>query len=327
MTHFSFIGSHRGGAGKTTVTANLACLMAQRGLRVATVDTNLQAPGLHCLFGLEVFDGTQSTLNHYLRGEIPLAKATYDVTDRLGLEDANAGRVFVIPASEDLSQVAYFWKHDVDTDQMLEGLVELAADLELDVMLVDTDPGLDYQTFFALERADSLLLVMAPDAQDYRGTATSVEVARRLKIPNVMVMVNKLPPAADAEAITERVQTLCTGATVFTTTASEPLAALASEGIFVVKNPDDPFTQALVELENHIRAIPERSALDRYLMADATAAKGLIASGGLGKATVEHFSDLSRQMGELQTLVQSALEVKAKSTRSASRRSRSKGAS
>jgi len=53
MAKIISIHSFRGGTGKSNVTANLAMLLAQSGRRVGVVDTDLQSPGLHVLFGLE----------------------------------------------------------------------------------------------------------------------------------------------------------------------------------------------------------------------------------------------------------------------------------
>jgi len=47
------VHSYRGGTGKSNVTANLAVCLAAAGKRVAVVDTDIQSPGIHMLFGLK----------------------------------------------------------------------------------------------------------------------------------------------------------------------------------------------------------------------------------------------------------------------------------
>jgi len=77
------IHSYRGGTGKSNLTANLANSLVQQGKRVAVIDTDIQAPGLHVLFGMD----TQKmglTLNDYLYGRCSIEQAIYDVTDKLG---------------------------------------------------------------------------------------------------------------------------------------------------------------------------------------------------------------------------------------------------
>ncbi len=56
-----------GGTGKSNTTANLAALLASEGKRVGVIDTDIQSPGIHVLFGLQEEDMTYS-LNDYLWG-------------------------------------------------------------------------------------------------------------------------------------------------------------------------------------------------------------------------------------------------------------------
>src|SRR5205823_6055624 len=64
------VHSFRRGRGKTNIAANLAVLLAAGGRRVAIVDTDLRAPGVHLLFGLADAD-LGRTLNAYLAGLCP----------------------------------------------------------------------------------------------------------------------------------------------------------------------------------------------------------------------------------------------------------------
>ncbi len=56
------IHSFRGGTGKSNTTANLAAIYAQQGLRVGVIDTDIQSPGIHVLFGL-AGDEVEASLN------------------------------------------------------------------------------------------------------------------------------------------------------------------------------------------------------------------------------------------------------------------------
>ncbi len=49
------VHSFRGGTGKSNTTANVAAILASLGQRVGVVDTDIQSPGIHVLFG---FDAT-----------------------------------------------------------------------------------------------------------------------------------------------------------------------------------------------------------------------------------------------------------------------------
>ena len=53
MAKIISIHSFRGGTGKSNMTANLAALLAAEGGRVGVIDTDIQSPGIHVLFGLQ----------------------------------------------------------------------------------------------------------------------------------------------------------------------------------------------------------------------------------------------------------------------------------
>src|SRR5205085_7243922 len=90
------IHSFRGGTGKSNTTANLAALLALGGRRVGVIDTDIQSPGIHVLFGLDE-EHTSYALNDYLWGTCAITQAAYDVTARL--EGGGSGQLFLIPSS------------------------------------------------------------------------------------------------------------------------------------------------------------------------------------------------------------------------------------
>ena len=72
------VHSFRGGTGKSNTTANLAITVAQQGYRVGIVDTDIQSPGIHVLFGFEE-SRMKLSLNDYLWGRCSVEEAAYDV--------------------------------------------------------------------------------------------------------------------------------------------------------------------------------------------------------------------------------------------------------
>ncbi|OQX08091.1 MAG: hypothetical protein BWK76_24025 [Desulfobulbaceae bacterium A2] len=90
------VHSYRGGTGKSNITANLATIMAQRGLRVGVIDTDIQSPGINVLFGMNSTDAKR-TLNDYLWGKCEILDTAHDVTD--GVDGTMTGRIFLVPSS------------------------------------------------------------------------------------------------------------------------------------------------------------------------------------------------------------------------------------
>ena len=50
-----------------------------------------------------------------------------------------------------------------------------------------------------------LVLILRPDRQDFQGTAVTVEVARKLEVPQLLLVVNKALPSMDFAALRQRV--------------------------------------------------------------------------------------------------------------------------
>ena len=54
--------------------------------------------------------------------------------------------------------------------------------------------------------SDTLVLILRPDQQDFQGTAVTVEVARKLKLKKLLLVVNKALPKLDFESLRQQVQ-------------------------------------------------------------------------------------------------------------------------
>ena len=79
MSRIVAVHSYRGGTGKSNTTANLAATLARAGRRVGIVDTDIQSPGIHAIFGFDE-DSIDRSLNDYLWGNCGIADAAHDVT-------------------------------------------------------------------------------------------------------------------------------------------------------------------------------------------------------------------------------------------------------
>ena len=135
-----------------------------------------------------------------------------------------------------------------DINLLGEGFRQLAADLNLDILLVDTHPGLNEETLLSIALSHAFLVVMRPDYQDYQGTALTVDVARELEVPNMTILVNKAPPSMDPDRIRQTVADAyhCPVAAVLP--HSDEFMTLASQGLFVVRYPQHPITRQLEQV-------------------------------------------------------------------------------
>ena len=231
------IHSFRGGTGKSNTTANLAAIYARAGRRVGVIDTDIQSPGIHVLFGL-AGDEIEASLNDFLWHGSAIEDVARDVTSAAG-PDA-PGRIHLIPSSMKPGEIARVLREGYDAQMMTEGFRQLIAALDLDILLIDTHPGLNEETLLSLVLSDSLLIVMRPDRQDYEGTGVTARIARELEVPRVRILVNKLPDSFDSAAVAARVEEAYSCPVAAVIPHSDDVMRLASEGIFSVREPDHP---------------------------------------------------------------------------------------
>ena len=85
---------------------------------------------------------------------------------------------------------------------------------------------------------------MRPDQQDYQGTSVTVEVARKLDVPRLMVLVNKVPAVFDAAEVRSRVENAYKADVAAVLPHSDEMMTLGSAGLFVLRYPDHPVTAA-----------------------------------------------------------------------------------
>ncbi|PDW03196.1 MinD/ParA family ATP-binding protein [Candidatus Viridilinea mediisalina] len=239
MRRIISIHSFRGGTGKSNTTANIAALLAAQGYRVGVIDTDIQSPGIHVIFGLDD-EVIGLTLNDYLHNECPIEAAAYDVTPLLGAPVD--GRVFLVPSSIKSGAITRVLREGYDPGELSEGFQRLREVLDLDVLLIDTHPGLNEETLLSIAVSDILLVVLRPDQQDYQGTGVTVEVARKLEVPQLHILVNKVPLSYDATIVQRRVEETFGVQVVAVLPHSDDLMALASMGIFVLRFPDHPIS-------------------------------------------------------------------------------------
>lgn len=251
MSKIISIHSFRGGTGKSNTTANLAALLAANGQRVGVIDTDIQSPGIHVIFGLQG-GSVGHSLNDYLWGRCTIGQAAHDVTNNLGAEIA--GKLFLIPSSIQTDEIVNVLREGYDVGLLTSGIRNLLDELQLDVLLIDTHPGLNEETLFSIAISHALLIILRPDQQDYEGTGVTVEVARSLDVPRMLLLVNKTPAAFNAAEIRQRVQQTFECEVAGVLPHVDEMMTLASNGIFALRYPDHPLTQLYREVSEQLLA-------------------------------------------------------------------------
>jgi IMP dehydrogenase/GMP reductase len=135
-----------------------------------------------------------------------------------------------------------------------EERVELLANAGVDVIVVDTHPGINEETLLTAAISDCLLMAMRPDAQDYLGTAVAIEVAQRLDVPSVQLVVNMLPDHFDHDQVLKRVKDSYGVQVGCLLPLSAELHDLASSGVALLSFPDHRWSDGVRRLGASISA-------------------------------------------------------------------------
>jgi len=245
------VHSFRGGTGKSNTTANLACLAALGRKRVGIVDTDIQSPGIHVIFGLD--EGkVNRALNDFLWDRCTIGETAYDVSPAPVV--MAGGRVFLIPASLKPGEIARVLREGYNVNRLGEGMQELVRHLKLDYLFIDTHPGLNEETLLSVAISDAMVLLLRPDRQDFQGTAVTVEVARKLEVPNMLLVVNKALTSMDFAALAQRVEDTYHAPVAAILPQSEEMIRLPPAAVFSVPSPAPPLPRLLGELARRVGA-------------------------------------------------------------------------
>jgi septum site-determining protein MinD len=225
MSKIVSIHSFRGGTGKSNTTANLAAQVALAGKRVGIVDTDIQSPGIHVLFGLDE-QKMGHTLNEYLRGECTIEEVALNVGEHVGDAPGRqklAGKdIWLIPSSINGREISQVVRHGYDVNRLNAGLQSARKLLKLDYLFIDTHPGLNEETLLSIAFSDVLIIILRPDQQDFQGTAVTVDIARSLDVERTYsaTVAGVLP-------------------------LTEDMVDMQSADIFSLRFPNHPWSQAL----------------------------------------------------------------------------------
>ncbi len=258
MSQIIAIHSFRGGTGKSNLIANIAATMALQGQRVGIVDTDIQSPGIHVIFGLNE-NKMERALNDYLWGRCDIKDAAYDVTHTLIAEQGNTGTVkgslYLVPSSIKAGEIARILREGYDVVRLNDGFQELIRTLKLDYLLIDTHPGLNEETLLSIGISNVLVILLRPDNQDFQGTAVTVDVARKLKVPKMLMVINKALPNLDFPDLQQQVEKIYNVSVAGILPLSEEMVLLASKGLFCLRYSGHPISKTIKGITEQIAGL------------------------------------------------------------------------
>jgi MinD-like ATPase involved in chromosome partitioning or flagellar assembly len=268
--------------------------MARQGYRVGVIDADMPSPGIHTLFGIDD-EHMGKALNDFLWGRCDIEKVAYNVSACLRENEADPtkGDIYLIPSSVRAGDLTRVLREGYNVELLNDALSALIDRLNLDYLFIDTHPGLNEETLLSVAISDLLIVILRLDYQDFQGTAVTIDVARKLNVPDMVLVVNKVPfsyydfvgelrrHAADeiqqqveevatyfenrrrdkeakwlrqTEELENHIEETYGVAVAAILPLSEGVARLQSADLFSLRVPDHPFSQGIRDIAAIVRA-------------------------------------------------------------------------
>lgn len=170
--------SPKGGAGTSTIAANLAIALSfETGSRVALVDLSLQFGGQDVIFNLQ----PRRNITDLASENISLDEET--VTGAM-LAHPSGVKVLLAPPRPEMA--------DYVTPELIKGILSTLRKA-FDYVIVDCPSFLNDITITALEISDIILLITTPELTAIKGVKQFFQVLEALKHPtdNILLVLNK----------------------------------------------------------------------------------------------------------------------------------------
>lgn len=151
MAEIIVVTSGKGGVGKTTTSASIACGLARRGKKVAVIDFDVGLRNLDLIMGCErrvVYDFVNVT-----QGEATLKQAL--------IKDKRFETLYVLAASQTRDK-------DALTKEGVEKVLKDLADDGFDYIVCDSPAGIEKGAFLAMYFADQAVVVVNPEVSSVR---------------------------------------------------------------------------------------------------------------------------------------------------------------
>ena len=151
MAEVIVVTSGKGGVGKTTTSASLACGLARQGKKVAVIDFDVGLRNLDLIMGCErrvVYDFV-----NVIHGECNLRQAL--------IKDKRFDNLFVLAASQTRDK-------DALTKEGVQKVLDGLADDGFEYIVCDSPAGIEKGAYLAMYFADQAVVVVNPEVSSVR---------------------------------------------------------------------------------------------------------------------------------------------------------------
>lgn len=184
-TRFIAITSGKGGVGKSTISSNMAYIMAKYGLKVGIFDADIGLANLDVMFNVKI----QKNILHVLKGEARVEDILVPIEKNLVLIPGESGEEIFKYASGGL------FERFMDQANVLD---------DLDVMIIDTGAGIGEHIQLFLRACDDVIVVTVPDPAAITDAYATIKVTSRLR-NEINVIMNQVRSSKEAEALFDKI--------------------------------------------------------------------------------------------------------------------------
>lgn len=268
-TRFIAITSGKGGVGKSTISSNMAYIMAHYGLKVGIFDADIGLANLDVMFNVKI----QKNILHVLKGEARVEDILVPIEKNLVLIPGESGAEIFKYASGGL------FERFMDQASVLD---------DLDVMIIDTGAGIGEHIQLFLRACDDVIVVTVPDPAAITDAYATIKVTSRVR-NEINVVMNQVRSAKEAEALFDKIHKVARAniggdlqLTYLGQVSSDPKisGSVKKRSLFAR---DYPTATPTHELEQIVKRIAKK--LERNVLVNPKES-GL---GGLFKRLMEHF--------------------------------------
>jgi flagellar biosynthesis protein FlhG len=185
-TKFVAITSGKGGVGKSTVSANMANILAKNGYKVALFDADIGLANLDVILNVRI----NKNILHVLKGECSLSDIIVHVNKNLILIPGESGDEILKYSDQ------FIFERFFDETAMLD---------DLDFVIVDTGAGIGGHIQLFLEASDEVIVVTVPDPAAITDAYATIKVTSKIK-SNIHLILNMVKNEKEANLIFEKIK-------------------------------------------------------------------------------------------------------------------------